>query len=219
MWGLLCRGGGPPGARLRSCDTSRPPPLPLPTRGRGKRPLSQSSPPGIAVQRTASLRSAYDPVVHAPVVHADVRRNKMIRQITANQNSAWIAGSSSAKTALRALCPAMTKYEIVLATRLRVRVSLHHHARKRFAPGKRMIPKSSVRFPDKIMLRKREAKRRKAHANHVPRVADKCTQSAQLICCAAARPSLLPPLRGRVKERAAPAFRRHAAALARALTS
>jgi len=34
---------------------------------------------------------------------------------------------------------------------------------------------------------KREAKRRKAHANHVPRVADKCTQSAHLICCAAAR--------------------------------
>ena len=34
---------------------------------------------------------------------------------------------------------------------------------------------------------KREAKRRKAHANHVPRSADKCTQSAHLICCAAAR--------------------------------
>ena len=46
----------------------------------------------------------------------------------------------------------------------------YHHAQKRFASGN-----------------KREAKRRKAHANHVPRIADKCTQSAPLICCAAAR--------------------------------
>ena len=51
---------------------------------------------------------------------------------------------------------------------------------------------------------KREAKRRKAHANHVPRVADKCTQSAHLICRAAARHcrrrARLPALRPRLSQ-------------------
>jgi hypothetical protein len=34
---------------------------------------------------------------------------------------------------------------------------------------------------------KREAERRKAHANHVRAIANKCTQFAPLVCCAAAR--------------------------------
>ena len=46
-----------------------------------------------------------------------------------------------------------------------------------------------VRFSDQITRRKGEAKRRKAHANHVRACADQCAQFAPLICCAAARHS------------------------------
>jgi hypothetical protein len=51
-----------------------------------------------------------------------------------------------------------------------MRPSLADYEADRFAPGT-----------------KKEAKRRKAHANHVPRVHTSVREFAQLICCAAAR--------------------------------
>jgi len=55
--------------------------------------------------------------------------------VSESRRPAWIAGSSNAKTALRALCPAMTTWEIVLATRSRAR-ALPIKEANRFAPGK-----------------------------------------------------------------------------------
>jgi hypothetical protein len=43
---------------------------------------------------------------------------------------------------------------------------LRRRTKNRFAPGTRMIPKSGVRFSDKIMRRKEGGEARKAHANH-----------------------------------------------------
>jgi hypothetical protein len=64
--------------------------------------------------------------------------------------------------------------KIILAARSRPSFANHHHARKK-SPPPRMIPKSGVRFLDQIMRRKREAKRRKAHANHVRAAATNVT--------------------------------------------
>jgi hypothetical protein len=59
----------------------------------------------------------------------------------------------------------------------------HHHARKKIAPTTHdpekhalgLDPMGGVRFSDQIMRRKREAKRRKAHANHVRAAATNVT--------------------------------------------
>ena len=83
---------------------------------------------------------------------------------------------------------------------------LRRRTKNRFAPGIRMIPKSGVRFSDKIMRRKREAKRRKAHANHS--APHQQTSPFADASGAAAR-----------HVGARPAFRRYAAALARANAS
>jgi hypothetical protein len=111
-----------------------------------------------------------------PVVHADVPRIKQSRRISANQRPAWIAGSS----------PAMTTWKLVLATHFGARVLLHHHDHEKDSPP----------------ATKREAKRRKAHANHCRVVQTSVREPALLTCRAAARhsrrrarlPALLPRL-------------------------
>ena len=91
--------------------------------------------------------------------------------------------------------------EIVLAARLRARVLLHHNATKRFAPGKRMIPKSGVRFSDKIMRKKEGGEAPKGACQPFPRNINKRCRSSM-------------SRRGCAPNRGAPAFRRYAAALA-----
>ena len=92
--------------------------------------------------------------------------------------------------------------QIVLAARLRARVLLHHNATKRFAPGQRMIPKSGVRFSDKIM-------RREGRRSAERRMCQPCPRSINRCC----HPLML-SARLRAILGGAPAFRRFTAALA-----
>jgi hypothetical protein len=55
----------------------------------------------------------------------------------ASRASVWIAGSFDTKTALRALCPAMTTQKIVLATLKRPRFTHHHDTKKKSLPARK----------------------------------------------------------------------------------
>ena len=83
------------------------------------------------------------------------------------------------------------------------RVLLHHNATKRFAPGKRMIPKSGVRFSDKIMRKKEGGEAPKGACQPLPRM----RRQVYAVCATHL-------LRGCAPNRGAPAFRRYAAVLA-----
>ena len=87
------------------------------------------------------------------------------------------------------------------------RVLLHHNATKRFAPGIRMIPKSGVRFSDKIMRKKEGGEAPKGACQPF-----RATPTNVAVCRCFGRGSA--PLIG-----GAPAFRCYAAVLARANAS
>jgi hypothetical protein len=84
----------------------------------------------------------------------------------------------------------------VLATRSGARALLHHHAKKDSPPA-RMIPKSGVRFSDKIMRTKEGSGAPKGACHPCPRIADKFTRTCATYL-----------LRGCAPFRGAPAFRR-----------
>jgi hypothetical protein len=73
----------------------------------------------------------------------------MVRRHSASGRSAWIAGSFDTKTALRALCPAMTTQKIVLATRACARALLppRRHFKKDSLPAKKGKRSAERRMP------------------------------------------------------------------------
>jgi hypothetical protein len=89
----------------------------------------------------------------------------------------------------------MTTRKIVLAAPLRPSFAYDHDAipKNRFAPGKRMIPKSGVRFSDKIM--RREGRRSAERRIVLP-----------IAACAAAHPDQMRPPSGASPRHSPPAL-------------